>query len=363
MKNFCIVSFCNIYVLPYANTYIDAIVNAGEKCSLLFWDRDAKNGENDNYPNCEKIYYQKKITPDSSETEKALGYFSALKFFRKIINRENFDGIIFLQTHAAVVCEDILRKKYMRSYIIDIRDYTWEGNKYYYKREKKAILNSYETVISSPAYARFLPKHEYIIAHNYNPFSNEVIQKVRSRKIDNNLINISFVGTVRFIDMDKKILSLFANDERFCINYFGTGSEVLEQYCADNGIVNSKFHGAFSPEMTTSFYETTDLINNLYGNHNKFLDDALSNKLYHAAQFYMPILVCPETYMEEISLHYNMGFVLDVDDKSSPDKLYRWYSNVDRGKLKIGCDEFIHHVKNDNQSFYKMISHFIERMG
>ena len=58
-KRYCLVSFCNIYLLPYAKIYIDAINSAGAECDLLFWDRDAVNGENDKFDNCNKLYYQK----------------------------------------------------------------------------------------------------------------------------------------------------------------------------------------------------------------------------------------------------------------------------------------------------------------
>ena len=47
MKRYCLVSFCNIYLLPYARKYIDAILASGAECDLIYWDRDAVNGEND----------------------------------------------------------------------------------------------------------------------------------------------------------------------------------------------------------------------------------------------------------------------------------------------------------------------------
>ena len=168
------------------------------------------------------------------------------------------------------------------------------------------------------------------------------------------------MGTVRFIEMDKKVLKLFANDDRFCLNYFGTGSDVLKNFCGEQGIKNVQFYGSFSPDMTVSFYERTNIINNLYGNHNKFLDYALSNKLYHAGQFHMPILVCPDTYMEEVSQKYGMGFVLDVDDVEGPNKVLVWYSNIDRIALGKGCDSFIESVRRDNQKFYATIMDFVQ---
>ncbi|MBS7360417.1 MAG: hypothetical protein KIG53_07415, partial [Oscillospiraceae bacterium] len=74
---------------------------------------------------------------------------------------------------------------------------------------------------------------------------------------------------------------------------------------------------------------------------------------------YIPILVCPDTYMEEISLKYNMGFVFDVDNKNSKDELYNWYRNLNRDELAKGCDAFISSVKAENANFNKMIRDFL----
>lgn len=361
MKNFCLISFCNIYLLPYAKTYIDAIQRSGAKCTLLFWDRDAVDGKNDNYPGCFKKCYQKRKTTESSKAEMLIGYIEATKFFQRELKHTKYDGLVFLQTHAAVACGSMLKRKYRKKYIVDIRDFTLENYLLYRQFETSCISNSFASVVSSPAYAKFLPKHKYVIAHNYTPFSDDEIQSVRTvdRSSFERAINISFIGTVRFIEMNKRILMLFANDKRFSINFFGNGSEVLQSFCTSKGIKNARFHGAFSPEQTAVFYKDTDLINNLYGNHDNFLDYALSNKLYHSGQFLLPILVCPETYMEEVSQKYHMGYVFDVNDKAAPDKLYEWYLKYDRKELAIGCDRFIDKVILDNRRFYMTIEKFV----
>lgn len=361
MKRYCLVSFCNMYVLPYAKLYINPIIASGAECDLIYWDRDALNGAKDGFGECRKICYQRKITPESSAIEKLEGYIESRNFIVKELKTNNYDGIVFLQTHAAVACKGILKKKYQGKYIVDVRDFTLENYSIYRKLEDKVITNSFATVISSPAYSKFLPKYDYVIAHNFSPFPSEMVRKIRRSVFEKPIdpIQISFVGTVRFIDMDVKLLKLFANDVRFKLNYFGTGSEVLSDFCAKEGITNTEFYGSFTPEMTASFYQKTDLINNLYGNHNPFLDYALSNKLYHAGQLYIPILVCPDTYMEDISIQYNMGFVFDVNQPDAKELLYEWYHGLDRESLVKGCDAFIASVIEENTGFDKMIEKFL----
>lgn len=362
MKNYCIVSFCNMYNLPYAKLYVDKIIESGNKCSLLYWDRDDDSGDKDKINElCELIPFHRVIKPNCSKLDLLLGYIGASSFFNYILGKRKFDGVIFLQTHAAVACAIQSFLKYSGKYIIDIRDYSLENHAVYRYIEEHLINKSYSTVISSPAYSCFLPKFDYVVAHNYVPFPKDIIKKIRdSWKINrNSVINISFVGTVRFFSIDRKILQIFANDERFKINYYGKGSEVLKEFCENKGIYNVEFYGSFNPLMTTNFYVNTSLINNIYGNKNKFLDYALSNKLYHSAQLRIPILVSPKTYMEEVVSEYNMGYSIDLDDPDIANKLYRYYSELDIIDLHNGCDEFLSKVCSDNEAYEKMIENFI----
>lgn len=362
MKKYCLVSFCNIYVLPYARKYIDAILASGAECDLIYWDRDAANGENDVFYGCNKFCYQRRMTPESSSKDKLLGYIEARQFIIKNLQKTKYDGIFFLHTHAAVACWSILRKDYKNKYIVDVRDYSLENYGLYRKIEKNLIQNSYATVISSPAYKKFLPKNDYVISHNYTCFSKEDVKSIReANRVSDKPIEISFVGTIRFVDMNKKMLKLFSNDNRFKLNFFGIGSEILEDFCRKEKISNVSFYGRFESKKTLSFYRDTDIINNLYGNNNCFLDYALSNKLYHAGQLHIPILVCPGTYMEEISTKYNIGFVFDINNSKEPDRLYSWYSNLDRKELAKGCEEFISLVQEENKDFEKIIERFLYR--
>lgn len=364
MKNFCIVSFCNIYVSPYAKTYIDAIQKKGDSVTLLFWDRDAVNGENDKFLNCNKCVYQRKITNASSKKEKLVGYLEATKVFKEHLRDNDYAGVILLQTHVAVACGSVIRNKYGGKYIVDIRDYTLENYRVYRRFEKMVIDQSYATIISSPAYAKFLPKHDYILAHNFTSYSKEQIDEIEKISgVNIKPIKISFIGKVRFIEQDKKLLQLFANDYRFRLCYFGTGAEILKDFCESQDIKNVEFYGSFQPDKTAEFYKKTNIINNIYGNHNPFLDYALSNKLYYAAQFHIPILVCPDTYMEEVTNKYNLGYTLDIRSPQAPNDLYNWFVSKDMEALVNGAELFLNKVKFDTEKYMKLIDDFVDLGG
>ena len=359
MDNYCIVSFCNIYLTPYAKLYIENLQANGNAVTLLYWDRDAVNGDNDNFPNCKKVSYQKRINGSSGQIDKLFGYIGATDFFRKHLETNQYSGLIMLQTHVAVACESILRKKYSNRYIVDIRDYSLEKLRGYYYLEKRVIDKSFATVISSPAYSKFLPKHDYYLCHNYSPYNIDLIKEVREESRTNcDPIKICFIGSVRFYETDKQLITLFANDERFKICYYGLGSEVLQDFCNENKITNVDFYGSFQPEMTPQFYKKTNIINNVYGNHNPYLDYALSNKLYYAAQFQIPILVCKDTYMQDVVSKYNLGFVLDLKSEDATNELYRWFNQLNRLALADGAEEFLNDVNNDMNSFYELLHQF-----
>lgn len=360
-RRICLVSYGNPYLLPYINTYIDSIKAEGAECCLLYWDRNKNGNQEDlkSFPDCKHFPFSCYMpTEGASKWVKLSNYIKATRYIIKVIKEEKFDGLVFLQTQAAVACINVLRRFYKQRYIVDVRDYTMEDNALYKYFETKVFSTAYRVVISSPAYKNFLPKAEYVLSHNYTEFPKESADAIRDRHFDKDLISISFVGAVRYYEMNRRLLDLFANDSRFKICFYGRGSETLEDYAKERGISNVDFHGSFPQSKTLEFYENTSLINNLYGNHNKFLDYALSNKLYHAAQLYIPILVCPETYMEEVTLEYGLGFVVNLDDDATPDKLYNQYEALDWSKFKDNCDKFVKKVKEDNQLFNDVCSSF-----
>ena len=360
-KKVCIVSYCNLYLLPYVKFYLETIKKSGYECDLLYWDRDVNNDEKYKYDGCKKVLYQKRISSNTRAFKKIIGYIAATAFFKKVLKRNNYDRVVFLQTHAAVLCKSILLKKYKNRFVVDIRDYTLENYKLYRVNEEKVLKASQFNVISSIGYKNFLPKCNYVVAHNYDAFdSNQIEEVLSNHTLKNEVIRISFVGTIRFLEMDKKILQLFKNDSRFQINYYGNGSDTLREYCQKNLIKNVDFEGSFNNKDTYKFYLKTDIINNLYGNKSPFLDYALSNKLYHAAQFNLPILVCKNTYMEQISKKYNLGHTFDFEDPKALDELYEWYSNYDRNKLEMGAKAFLEEVIKENNCFKDKINSFFE---
>lgn len=327
------------------------------KFDIIYWDQHGVEED----AGAENHYSFQYVVPyGKSKCKKLFGYLKFKLYATKIIKQNNYDIIIILPTQTGILFNILLTKKYSGRYIYDIRDYTAEYNKIFYRLQKRLIDNSGITVITSPAYKSFLPEHKYLISHNIATIDEKLINEFRqNNKLIKDKIVISCIGSIRFIEQFKKVILSFANDERFELRFIGRGSEYLMKFCKDNSIKNVLLEGRFDNKDTISYYMDTDIIMNLYGNNNPSLDYALSNKLYYAATLGMPILVCPNTYMEKVAVGNGFGFVYDLDDESMPDKLFNYYNSINWETFYDNCDNFMEDVIRDEEKFTSTIKEFI----
>lgn len=348
MKKICFITMGNIYTVPYLATYTKHIETA---YSFIYWDREGKN-END----VSNTYYRfsKSLNP-TSKMGKVFGFIEYRKYVKNILLKEKFDLVIFLQTWSALLMADIVVKHYAGKYIVDVRDYTYENNYLIYNREKKLMKNAAMCVISSEGYKEFLPPHNYFVFHNVRELPKEKVTLIRERRKEKDVLNISFIGYVNYQEQHKKMLISLKNDQRFHLNFVGTRAMELSDFCKENDIRNVTLIDTFDSSNILEFYENTDFVNNLYGNHTPTLDYALSNKLYFAAELNIPILTCPDTYMSKVSSEYGFGFDVDVSDALIGDKLRSYYESINWIELSNGCDRFMEKVQLEQDESYKAL--------
>ncbi len=351
----CIVTLRNIYMISCLPRYIECFDNS--KFDIVYWDR---HGIEENC-GAENHYAMKyKVTNQDAKWRKLVGYIKFTWFAKRLLKRNKYDKIIVLPTQTGVLLYPFLKNRYKNKYIIDIRDYTAENNKLFYKIESNLIKNSGLAIITSPAFKRFLPEHEYIVSHNTTNISKDIIQQYRKRtKFLGEKIIVSGIGGIRFYEQFKKVIDYFGRDKRFLLRFIGNGSEGLKEYCEQNKYENVELLGRFEPKQTIDFYMNTDIVMNLYGNNNPLLDYALSNKLYYAAMLGMPILVCPNTYMEEVAVGNGFGFSLDLEDTTMLDKLNDYYSSIEWEVFYSNCDGFMKKVSAENMKFGTLVKDFI----
>lgn len=350
----CIVVPGGIFSTPYLKRYITILESINLKYDLILWRGKSISEESSSY---QDFVYDYEISSTSSKWKKLWGYLGFMRFASKILRKNQYEKVLVLTGNTAVLLNRVLTREYPGRYLVDIRDYFMENNRFYYGIEKKAIENSGITVISSKGFKSFLPKHDYVIAHNFTPVTTTNNVDARGKS---DIITMSYIGNMRFVEQDKKLLALFSNDNRYHICLNGKGYGELRDYCTQIGMKNVTIVDFFKPEETTRFYDETDIVLNLYGNHTPLLDYALSNKLYYAAQYHKPILVCKDTFMSEISRRYQFGFEFDLDNSQDKDALYQWYMSLDWDALGKGCDDFIKEVKEEDDTFVMKVKQFLQ---
>ena len=331
----------NVYLTPYLKFYSSILDEMGICYNVLYWDKNNNEIIEDN----KFIRFGFEST---SKLEKIPGYVKFRQFIINEVRKDKYDVIIPLHSILFIILFDLLVNKYRNRFIFDIRDYSYEKFWFFRKIEEKLTEKSIINIVSSKGYINFLPDAEYYVVHNIPRMQyEEYKQKTNS---DSSVITLSFIGLIRFMEQNKKIIDFFCNDERFIVKFIGTNAEQLHDYCQVVGAKNISLIGSFDPSKTLEFYKDTDAILNLYGNHVPLLDYALSNKLYFAAALYKPIIVCEDTYMEEISSLYNIGFTLRMKDPAEKDELYRYIKNIDREAFIKNCDKFMDFSITENQT-------------
>lgn len=294
-----------------------------------------------------------------STMQKLFGYVGFRHFAKKKLLEGNYDALVFLTANCAVLLSDVLKKKYKGRFIIDIRDYWHEDFKLYHDAEQELIKQAALAVISSPAYRSFLIDHDYIIMHNDQIIDEKAARGFQSKRSPSDPFVIACVGGVKDIEYDKRVISFFSNDPRFELRYIGRGYGQLADYCTENGINNVIAEDEFPMGETLKKYEGVDAILNMYGNHSPYYDYALSNKLYFAARLRMPILVCKDTYMEEISTKYSFGYAIDLSDQTVKDSVLRSYTEEAIAAREKGCRAFLDLVESDTDDAKKAIGKFL----
>lgn len=350
----CIVTTRNIFDAPCITKYRSLLA---ESFDIIYFDRcniEENCGANTYYK------YTKKLKANTGKLQKLFAYIGFWRYTNRVLRTHRYDKIIVFPTQAAWLIQNKLCHQYKGKYILDIRDYAGENRFLIRTWTNRVVKNAGLCSITSPAYQNFLPKSNFIVSHNIQPIEKELISKYRTRNRNPNApITLSFIGSVRFIEQQKKLISLFKNDKRFVLKFIGRGSEQLADFCRREAVDNVMLIRKFEPTQLPEFYMDTDIAINIYGNNDPYLDYALSNKLYSAATMGMPILVSPDTYMAEISEQFGFGLSVSLNDSTSADKVFDYYNNLNFATLYNACDAFMEAVNAEEKKYASELQAFL----
>lgn len=344
MSKICYISLDNISRVPYLSRYIQYF---GDDYDVIYWNRSGI----DEQVSAKRVFsYRHSLVNNTLgfSLEKIQGYCGFRKFATRQIGAQEYDLIVALTTNVGVLLGSVLQKDYLGRYIVDVRDYWHDYNKYYRYLERKLLKNALQVVVSSPAYGSFIPCDSYIIMHNmpYLEPENKAVFRARPLR-DEGPIRVVCVGAAKNMENDKRVIQQFANDNRFTLTFIGQGYDELDGYCSEISANNIKVEGYFKPSETLDKYQNADMVLSMYGNHTPYYDYALSNKLYFAAQLGLPIIVSSDTYMAEIVSKYHFGIPFDVEASNQCDRVYDYYDSLNRKSLNLSCDSFLRMCAED----------------
>ena len=306
---------------------------------------------------CE-MYQYKSILPTNIGSYKRMKVFYEFKKYAdSVIKNNNYDLIVVWGENAAWLFNKTLKKH--RNYCVNIRDFLEGKNKIFIPVLKNTLKHARFNTTPAPGGINYLGieklvmlNKDYQVLHNY--------KKTKRFTRSTGIIRITYMGIIpEYISTFKKILSIFKNDSRFVLAYYGKDAEVeLKEYAEENGIHNVILGGAFSPDKTSELLEATDIINSVYGTENTGVETAIGVKESYGPLLHIPVLSDSGSYFSDLSEKYGFGKGVSIDD-NMPDVVYNWYTGIVSQEFDFGCDQYCEWLEKINSKIEKELDKII----
>lgn len=343
----CILLTSNLKHCTLISHYTGLLNAKNINYDIIYFDRYGIEEESQ----ATNIYkYTEQLNSSNGKVSKTPTFLRFRKYAVNILKQNNYKFVITWNTFTIFLFYTYLKGKKI-PYIHNIRDYFNEKNPFINLMQNKVSNDSLLNTISSQGFRRFLPDQKYMMVHSMNEEMDLEITKLQNSL--NKPIKIGFVGNVRFVKEQERLIQLFKNDERFMLYFCGTNSEKLQDYIDENKVHNVELKGAFEPSETNTLINEMTLINNIFGNESDSVSTLTSIRLYYSTLLYRPILVNNNTHMADLVEKNGIGFSLDFHDINLKERVYEWVKNLDYDSYKENCDSFNKRVKEDNENFKK----------
>lgn len=339
--------FQNMRYAPFLKMY-ESILSSMDNVNyeVVYFDRDEllEEPKDDSYI---AIKWRGKGTLAASKSEKMVNFLFYKHDVQELLKKKRYDFLIILTTFPAVLLSGFLRKNYAGRYIIDIRDYTQERFKTYFKIEEKVFSEAALLIISSPGFVNFLPKFKYYICHNIDDNVENIVRPDFKRVLGRRIV-VSYIGSISYETQCKQLIDLVDKDDRFEFHFYGNEANgtVVSEYIKKLNNPRIIMFGEFTPDEKEKIYSKSDLVFNCYGNDRMLVKYAISNKFYDGAIYRKPLLVSPDTSMAEFSKPF--AYPLDLENIGNLDMLYKWYYEINEKKYIEYANQIIKMAITDN---------------
>lgn len=297
--------------------------------------------------------YKYTCVPKSGKFDRLKMFWNFRRYANKILKQNQYETVITWQTTGAYLFADILLRRFKGRYVVNVRDYVIENNRFFHRLLTRLVRNARFVTISSDGFRKFLPDADYIKVNSVN---EELLDGITGKPQNSGKpIKIGFAGNCRYFPESFKLIDALGNDERFELWYCGTNSEVLKEYAEDKGYNNVKTMPTFDPKDTIDIMAGFDMVNSAFGN------DAMDNstlmpiRLYTAIAIHRPMLVNEDTQLAKEVRSGSIGFVISHYDYLG-NNLYAYYSGLDFGHFAKDCDEYLKKAREENKIFYNALN-------
>lgn len=352
----------NIEFCPYMKEYQQILNDLQIDYDVIFWKRDNLSLK---YPQNYHFF----DLPSSLRKKKYLKIFDFIRYtlwLKKFFERNHYTHLIFLDTLSGIIGYLLgVIKKDVHA-VLEIRDYSYEKIKLFKLIESKVIDKVEQVFISSPAFQRFLPKHDYCVTHNFNAieYKENYISRSFAKKVRGTPLNIVYVGTIRYFNYQKAIIEELKNDSNFNISFHGIGADYrkLKQYCTDKNIKNVEFTGLYTSAQKAGFYKKADIIINCYDIHigNEVMY-AISNKFYDGLIYHLPQISESKTYKGKLIEKYHLGITWQPQDGKLKEKIMNFYYSIDENKFNKSCIEKMEDYYIEYKRYTERIIGFLQQ--
>lgn len=339
----------NMLYMPYVDNYIKVLNEANVDYDIINWDRFNIEDKNNTLK-----YRDKKI----GHQRNFLDYYEYYRFIIRCLNMERYDKIIVFGIQLTFFLQNILRKKYKKKYIIDIRDYNKIIN---YFNIGKIVNNSSFVALSSQGYKEWLPdSNKYMVNHNTQIENFEEFKKPNII-FNKKKVRIAYIGAIRDYQVNIDFINSLRNTNLIDVFFHGEGdvNKDIQDYLDSKSVENVYLTGRYNAEDEKKLYEDNDLINVLRYNDGINNKTALPNRLYNAALFGKPMIALSGTYLAEIINNYKLGLVLNSLENIGG-KIEEYLKDFDSEAYNENRIDFFSNVIEDNYAFLQELKKFTQ---
>lgn len=350
----CIIAHTERNYLPYLSRYEAYFKKNHIEYDFIYWQREETDEP------CPENEYRYTEVEKEGFFNKVNSYIKFRSFALKILrkNRGQYNKLLVLTSVPAFFLSGYLKRSYKNKFIFDIRDYSFERIGFYKKKIDSLIEASEFTCISSHGFMEFLEKNDKIVI-NHNMPTNQV-QGQAVALSDKPIVNIGYVGLVRYRDENIALIEKMKNTFRYQLWYIGkmTDDCDLKGYTEKHEIKNISYVGRYDNAQKMDLYKNIDIINSLYGNDSLEVTTLLPNRLYEACLLKKPLLVSSKTFLAELVERYGLGIIVDVDEDDVLEKINKYIDNFNPEEFNSNCYDFLNDVKKDEEKLYGHLKEF-----